>query len=144
MNFVQANDKLINLEHVSSINLLKDRMAFDLDSPVELDNGKIISYYAYDNYNDDKSTKEKVLFCNTYVHENFIRHNDTLINKNHISAVKFIDKTLRVVFNFSHSVTSVGFGGESRLTSKFIYADFKEYQDYEYFVTEIKQTLGVR
>jgi hypothetical protein len=145
MYFIQANDKLVNLEHVSSINLLGNRMALDLDTPVELDSGKIISYYAYSDYtveNDASGCKANIL-ANEYVKENFIISNNTLININHIAAIKQVDKTLRVIFNLSHSVTSTGFNNESKLTSKFIYVDFNDSSKYSEFIEYTKSKIGM-
>ena len=126
MNFVKVKDKLINLEHVSSFNILDNRVAFDFDCPVELKD-KTISYYAY----GDLSNID--LLNNEYIIQNFIIYNSVRINRNHITAIKFEEDKNRVIINLSHSVTSYGYGHEKRITSKFLYCDFDRIEDYNDF-----------
>lgn len=139
MRFIEADDKLVNLEHVSSITILTDKLALDLSCVAEIKddtgNNRVISYYAYCH----SGTKE--VLENEYVLYNFLRAGNVLINKNHISVIKFIPRTKRVVFNLSHSVTSAGYNKENRLTSKFIYADFDDIDEYEEYVQQVKQFI---
>lgn len=146
MNFIQADNKLVNIETVSSINFLNNRVAFDFNTPVELDSGKIISYYAYADFNSDMGRKEYIekLLKNSYIDENFIDTNTGLINLKQVTAIKFEESSqvYRVIFNLSHSVTSVGFNNQPRLTSKFIYVDFKNKNTFEYYKQNLTQKLG--
>jgi len=139
MIFVEADDKLVNLEHVSSINILPDKLALDLSCVAEINsNGekRLISYYAYSHNNITN------ILNHDYVKKNFIKANGVLINKNHISVIKFVDSLKRVIFNLSHSVTSAGYNKEHRLTSKFIYADFNDLDEYNDYVNEIKGIIN--
>ena len=137
--FIKANDKYINLANVSSINILKNRIAFDFNTSVELDNGKHISYYAY--YDGDAEEFFRNLETMEFIKQNYIKILDNgstkgLVNKSSICAIKFIEGT-RCVFNLSHSTTSTGFDEKTRLTSKFIYVDFghkKEFEAYKIYV----------
>ena len=138
MNFIKANNKFINLEHVSSINVLQKRVAFDLDCPVELDN-KVISYYAYSDSDNREDFK-----TNNYIQCNFINKDGVYINRNHISAVTFRDDKNRIIFNLSHSITSTKHNGESRLTSKFIYFDFNTINEYNKFIIELTNILQLK
>lgn len=146
MNFIQADNKLVNIETVSSINFLNNRVAFDFNAPVELDSGKIISYYAYADFNSDSERKEYIekLLQNSYIDENFIDTNTGLINLKQVTAIKFEESSqgYRVIFNLSHSVTSVGFNNQPRLTSKFIYVDFKNKDAFEDYKQNLTQKLG--
>lgn len=139
MNFIKANDKFINLEHVSSINLLDNRIAYDMDCPVELDSGKIISYYAYHDHKDDSSINE--LLNHPYIKENFNIHGDILVNMTQVSAIKFVEEKLRIIYNFSHSTTSAKFNREPRLTSKFIYVHFDTKDEYDKFCDKLIKTI---
>jgi len=137
--FIKINDKYINLKEVSSVNILKNRVAFDFSTPVELDNGKLISYYAY--YDGNSEEFFQYLESLDFIKQNFIKilkDNKTkgLVNINKICAIKFIEGE-RCIFNLSHSTTSVGFDNKVRLTSKFIYVDFshkKEFEAYKIYV----------
>lgn len=139
MNFVKVNDKYVNLEHVSSITKLPNRLALDMDcnSEVKKDGeSKLISYYAYC---DIKNAKQ--VLNHKYVLKNFIKAKNILINKNHITVVKFSPKKLRVIFNLSHSTTSAGYNNINRLTAKFIYADFDNQNEYDEYIKYIKNVL---
>jgi len=109
MNFIQANDKFVNLEHVSSITLLKNRLALDMDCPVEVED-KIISYYAYMDWTDKQD--ETDILNHTYVKSMFIKHEKVLININHITSIKFVSDKMRIIFNLSHSTTSTNYNGK--------------------------------
>jgi len=139
MKFVKADDKLVNLEHVSSITVLPDKLALDLSCVAEIDsNGekRLISYYAYCHKNMSN------ILNHEYVKENFIRANKVLVNKNHISVIKFVDSSKRVIFNLSHSVTSAGYNNKPRLTSKFIYVDFDDLNKYNKYVNVVKGKIN--
>lgn len=138
MKFIKANDKIINLQNVSSVNFLPNRIAFDFNCPVQLDSGKLISYYAY----DDKGKKEDLL-KNTFVKSEFIQYSHGLINKNNICAIKYIDRQNRIVINFSHSTTSAGYDGTERITSKFMYLDFDTSIEYKNFKDYINAKIGI-
>jgi len=139
MNFIKANDKFINLEHVSSINMLKNRIAYDMDCPVELDSGKIISYYAYHDHDNDGAEEE--LLNHPYIKDNFNVHGDILVNMQQVAAIKFAPEKLRIIYNFSHSTTSLNFNREPRLTSKFVYVHFSAQEEYDDFCVVLKTTI---
>ena len=108
MNFIELEDKMVNLERVSSITILHDKIALDMDCVAEVKGTnapKLISYYMYC-LNPAKNSSK--IFDNEYTKENFIQYENILINRNHISAIKFVNDTFRVIFNLSHSTTSYG------------------------------------
>jgi len=141
MNFIQANDKFVNLTHVSSITLLHNRLALDMNCPVEVDN-KIISYYAYMDWTDKQD--ETDILNNSYVQAMFIKHEKVLININHITSIKFVSEKMRIIFNLSHSTTSTNYSGKKRLTSKFIYFDCNNTKEYNDLVTKTKQYTNIK
>lgn len=140
MNFIQANDKFINLEQVASINMLKGRIAYDMSCPVELDSGKIISYYAYNDH-DKNDNAEKELLNHPYVKKHFNIHGDILVNMKQVAAIKFVREKLRIIYNFSHSTTSLNFNKEPRLTSKFIYVHFNTLDEFDEFCDKLRNTI---
>ena len=136
MKFVEFEDKNINLEHVSSITILKNKIALDMDCVAEVKDNqgqKMISYYVY-------CSKQFNVTENEYVKNNFIEYNGInhiYINLDHISVIKYIKDKNRIIVNLSHSTTSAGYGREMRMTSKFIYCDFNssdEFEDFKYYI----------
>lgn len=146
--FIKTNDRLVNLENVSNINILphEKRIVFNLDYSIEIiQDGelKYISDYVYWDLIDDANFKYalEVIGKNVYIHANFIPHEKGFINRHEISSIKFSDKKNRVIFNLSHPVTFMDFSGHSRITSEYVYVDFKNYGDYSAYADLVENTL---
>ena len=150
--FLQTNDRIINLQNVSNINVLKDgnRIIFNMNYNIEIvyfdkvqrrEKSKFISDYVYwDSDNRSETLKNlKHLEELKFFKDNFIKQsaNAGFINKNEISSVKFSDKKYRVIFNLSHPITFTDFDGKDKITSEFVYvncADQNEYATYTNYV----------
>ena len=141
MEFIQVNNKYINVKHISSITVLKDRVAFDMDTPIELDNGRLISFYAYQDIYDDDVVSN--MLNQDYIVYNFIKHKNVLININHVISVKFIEKTNRIVVNLSHSLNTT-YDGKTKLSSKFLYFDSDSVEEYNKISKKLKLKLNIK
>lgn len=146
--FVKANDRIINLNNVSNINILHDRnrIVFNLNYNIEIDTSyktKYISDYVYWDSEDTQTMANNLhdLSKIKYFCDNFIDQvNDNgFININEISSIKFIDRKNRVIFNLSHPVTFKDFDGKDKITSEFVYVncnDANQYNEYKNYVNE--------
>ena len=87
--FITTNDRIVNLKNVSNINILEDRVVFNMNYGMEIEkrgNWKIISDYVYLDSRDEDDYNNIVakLHMNKYIIDNFITHNNGYINKNEI------------------------------------------------------------
>lgn len=154
--FLQTTDRIINLQNVSNINILKDtnRIIFNMNYNIEIshfdkvskrEKTKYISDYVYWDARDKEDLSENLMSLNTqYFVENFIKQasGNGYINKNEISSVKFSDKKYRVIFNLSHPVTFTDFDGKEKITSEFVYVNCNDLKSYDTYVNYVKTELG--
>jgi hypothetical protein len=143
--FINVSDKILNLQNVSNINIVKDRIIFNLNYPVNINSGnKQISDYVYwDGNSNDLKARQIVFLSNNYFKNNFIEKiNDGYININCISSVKFIDDKKRVIFNLNHPVTFKDYKQESKQTSEFVYIDCQNEKQYKEYENYVRYTLG--
>ena len=152
--FLRTNDRLISLQNVSNINILRERrrIVFNMNYSVEIDNNgkkKMVSDYAYwDAASDDDFAVNIAHLCSReYFQDEFIRqqyvgeHINGYINLNEISSIKFIDKTNRVIFNLANSIMYRDKDNNERLTSDFVYVNCgssESYREYKKYVESIK------
>lgn len=155
--FIHTTDRIINLQNVSNINILKDsnRIIFNMNYNIEIsyfdkvsrrEKTKLISDYVYwdaDNYNVMQANL-KTLQTTKYFIENFIRQTEGhgFINNNEISSVKFSDKKYRVIFNLSHPITFTDFDGKEKITSEFVYVNCIDQNQYTAYVNYVKTELN--
>lgn len=148
--FLQTNDRIVNLQNVSNINILEDRnrIIFNLNYNIEISSygkPKLISDYVYwDSSNHvDFSNNLLSLTQNEFFIENYIYqiNGNGFINKNEISSVKFSDKKNRIIFNLSHPVTFKDFEGNDKITSEFVYVNCKDYAGFKEYKAYIENTL---
>lgn len=134
MFFKTDNNKSLNLKKVSNVNIVKNRIVFNMNYSVDINNSRLISDYVYWDSNDayGLNSKIKQLSQNKYFIENFITKpfQDGFINMNEISSVKFEDNKFRVIFNLSHPVTFTDYNGKNKITSEFVYADCRNNAEY--------------
>ena len=146
--FLQTNDRIINLQNVSNINILKDRnrIVFNMNYNIEISTNygdkKYISDYVYWDARDIREVEKYLEKLNVidYFNENFINQIDGngYINKNEISSVKFSDRKNRVIFNLSHPVTFKDFDGNDKITSEFVYVNCNNSTQYEKYLNYVK------
>lgn len=155
--FLQTNDRIINLQNVSNINILKDtnRIIFNMNYNIEItyfdkvnrkEKNKFISDYVYwdaNSYNDMMANL-KMLQSMKYFADAFIEQTagNGYINKNEISSVKFSEKKYRVIFNLSHPITFTDFDGKEKITSEFVYVNCNDYKQYDSYVSYIEAELN--
>jgi len=149
--FLQAGDRLINLQNVSNINLLRDRkrIVFNMNYNIQINsrNGsKLISDYVYWDCDDSKEFQHNMynLTTNEYFVNNFIDkiNYEGYINLNEISSIKYSFKKNRVIFNLSHPVTFTDFDGRDKITSEFVYVNCKDSKQFSEYSEYIEKTLG--
>jgi len=155
--FLQTNDRIINLQNVSNINVLKDgnRIIFNMNYNIEIvyfdkvqrkEKSKFISDYVYwdSNTHDDMLKNLKQLEELKFFKDNFIKQsvNAGFINKNEISSVKFSDKKYRVIFNLSHPITFTDFDGREKITSEFVYVNCADQNQYAAYVNYVNIELS--
>lgn len=155
--FLQTTDRVINLQNVSNINILKDsnRIIFNMNYNIEIsyfdkvskrEKNKFISDYVYwDAYaHNDMMANLKSLQTSKYFKEHFIQQTagNGFINKNEISSVKFAENKRRVIFNLSHPVTFTDFDGKEKITSEFVYVNCSDLNQYDSYVNYVKTELS--
>ncbi len=155
--FLRTNDRIINLQNVSNINVLKDsnRIIFNMNYNIEIayfdkvqrkEKTKFISDYVYWDANsfEEMSENLKELQSMKYFDKTFINQTagNGFINKNEISSVKFSDRKLRVIFNLSHPITFTDFDGKEKITSEFVYVNFNDQNHYASYVNYVIIELG--
>lgn len=143
---IKVNDLVLNLQNVSNIVVLHNRIVFNLNYTICIKTSygdKYISDYVYWDSNTDSNTESNVdsLYKNKYIQDNFIIINKHLINKNAISTIKFLQSQLRVVFNMNHTVTFKDRNGVKSLTSEFVYIDFTNDKDFINTKTKIESVI---
>lgn len=142
--FFHTSDKMVNLEKVSNINILGDKMriVFNMCYPIEMETyckankrkvKKMISDYVYwDATNKDSfDYMTENLYKNAYFSTNFLQGSDynnnlSYINLNHVSSIKFCEDKARVIFNLSHSVSFIDNNGSQKITSEFVFVNHKD------------------
>ena len=157
--FLQTTDRIINLQNVSNINILKDsnRIIFNMNYNIEIthfdrvtrkEKTKFISDYVYwDAYNNEEMQLNlKELQDIKYFKDNFIKQSADhgFINKNEISSIKFADKKNRIIFNLSHPVTFTDFDGKEKITSEFVYVNCTDQNQYSAYVNYVRIALNPR
>lgn len=125
--FINVNDILVNLKNVSNINILKrsNRIVFNMNYTIEIVKGndqKYISDYVYWDCATDQELIDNIkTITESNYFKNFIVINNSFINKNEISTVKYDKYNTRIIFNLSHPVTFKNKYHEHCLTSEFVY-----------------------
>lgn len=155
--FLQTNDRIINLQNVSNINILKDssRIIFNMNYNIEItyfdkvnrkEKNKFISDYVYwdSNSYDEMMKNLKVLQDMKYFAGAFIKQaaGNGFINKNEISSIKLAEKKNRVIFNLSHPITFTDFDGKEKITSEFVYVNCNDYNQYKAYVNYVTTELN--
>ncbi len=152
MDYIYANKKFINLRNVIYI-LLEDnalRMKFFFPYTVRPFDKDVsgVSIVYYDTIEEYEEAKRKL-----YIHisgiDYFIEppyqfgHHKKLINKNHISTIRFDDRHLRIIFNFINSITMNGRGNERKIVTEYAYVDYENFDDAEYALEKVLDSLGI-
>jgi len=148
-SFIKTNDRLVNLQNVSNINIVHDtqRVVFNMNYSIEIEkhnNTKMISDYVYLDTRNSKDFENALieLYDNQYIKDNFLSHDTGYINIHEISSVKFSEQKNRVIFNLSHNKDFKDYrSGNTLLTSEFVYVDFSSYKDYKEFAIQTKNEL---
>lgn len=150
--FIETNDRIINLENVSNINILKhmNRIVFNMNYHIQIhgkNTKKLISDYVYwdaENNREFYSNLEK-LQKSEFFNCEFIKKpkDDGFINVSEISSIKFIEEKCRVIFNLSHPVTFYDNRSNEKITSEFIYVNCDNNADYLDYVDYIHRELGL-
>lgn len=144
--FIKANDTLVNLKKVSNINVIegKNRIVFNMNYSIEMKRGfgtKMISDYVYWDASSQADFQSiiKELYKNSYFSKNFLQGSEyngsvSYINLNEISSVKLNVERKRVIFNLSHSVSFRDTNKDERLTSAFVFVDFRNADEFKQYV----------
>jgi len=152
--FLQTNDRLINLQNVSNINILRGRrrIVFNMNYSIEIDNNgkkKLVSDYAYWDAVSDADFELNIAhlenheyFQDEFIRQQYVGSNVTgYINLNEISSIKFSDKKNRVIFNLANAIMYRDQDNNERLTSDFVYVNCgstESYNEYKEYVESIK------
>lgn len=154
--FLQTNDRIINLQNVSNVNILKDsnRIIFNMNYNIEIvyfdrvskrEKSKFISDYVYWDADGASAMANnlKELQATQYFKDYFIKQTagNGFINKNEISSIKLAEKKNRVIFNLSHPVTFTDFDGKEKITSEFVYVNCSDLNQYKAYVNYVKTEL---
>jgi hypothetical protein len=151
--FINANNSLVNLEKVSNVNIIegKNRIVFNMNYSIEMKRGfgtKMISDYVYWDASSTAEFQEikKELYKNSYFSMNFLQGSEyngsiSYINLNEISSVKVNDDRKRIIFNLSHSVTFKDTNKDERLTSAFVFVDFRNADQFKQYVDGLNNLL---
>lgn len=155
--FLQTNDRIINLQNVSNINVLKDsnRIIFNMNYNIEIsyfdkvqrkEKSKFISDYVYwdsNSYNEMVENLKTLQGLKSFG-DIFIKQNagNGFINKYEISSIKFSDKKYRVIFNLSHPITFTDFDGNDKITSEFVYVNCNDQNQYTSYVNYVNIELS--
>lgn len=144
--YLSTNDRLINLQNVSNINVLTNsyRIIFNFNYGIDMGKKTISDYVYWDaidvhNFNYNLS----VLNANKYFIDNYLDqiNGNGYINKNEISSIKFSEKKNRVIFNLSHSITFTDFYGNDKITSEFVYVNCNNNQEFKDYSQYVKSKL---
>lgn len=120
--FIEVENKLVNLDNVSSIIEHDDKVVFNLNYAVEVSTKKGLKDLPNYVYSKDLNIVENNLKkLNDFIHFGRIH-----INKDNISYVKFDDENLRVIVSFACSTKP-----KDRKFSDFIYIDAKDTDEYQ-------------
>lgn len=154
--FLQTNDRIINLQNVSNVNILKDsnRIIFNMNYNIEIvyfdkvsrrEKSKFISDYVYWDADSSNAMANnlKELQSTQYFKDSFIKQTagNGFINKNEISSIKLAEKKNRVIFNLSHPVTFTDFDGKEKITSEFVYVNCSDLNQFKAYVNYVKTEL---
>lgn len=152
--FIRTNDRLVNLNNVSNINVLhnSNRIVFNMNYNIQMGTyddkkRKLISDYVYwDGVNKSDFLQNLVyLNDNKFFKDNFIDQIDGIgyINVNEISSIKLAEKKCRVIFNLSHPVTFTDFHDNDRITSEFVYVNCESLSKYNEYVEYVQNKLRI-
>lgn len=147
--FFKTSSRIINLTNVSNINIIKEnfRVVFNMNYYVDIHKGKetnkISDYVYWDFLNLEEMNKSlSTLYENKYFMENFLYNgNKCFINTKSISSIKFDSNKNRVIFNLSHPITYTNKNFEKKVTSEFVYSNFKDNEKYKSFVDDVMEKL---
>jgi hypothetical protein len=146
--FIRTNDKIVNLKNVSNINVVheRNRIVFNLNYSISMDNYKYISDYVYWDAEDESQFIKNLSIISIHVNElNFIvKLGDGWINADAISSIKFRDRKRRIIINLSHNVTFVDYNDDEKITSEFVYIDCKSDDEYSEYVNYITKRLNIK
>lgn len=143
--FIQTADRLVNLQNVSSINVVNNRIIFNMNYYIEIEHRgvyKNVSDYAYYDLMSRVHLEDAldVIRNNKYYKDNFITYDTVSVNKNEISSIKISEKKKRIIFNMSHPISYVDYTGAYSITSEFVYFNCKD-EDFELQKLKMYQLL---
>jgi len=150
--FLENNDKVVNTDSVTNIVIEGNKVIFNLDYGVSLQDNidKIIPDYVYmiiKNDEDLADMKAQIdglgwltsTFGN-YDRNNNYRANNRIVNPDAISFIKYESRKNRIIFNLRNSIS---FNREvHQKTSDFVYFDHVDEGDFESERTRIAAILG--
>jgi len=150
--FLEYNDKIVNTNSVTNIVIEGNKIIFNLDYGVSLQNeiDKIIPDYVYmtirdQNELDEMKSKIDNLGWLTSEYGNYDRHgnyraNNRIVNPDQISFLKFDERKQRIIFNLRNSISFNK--NEFQRTSDFVYFDHTSSEDFDKESIRIKSIIG--
>ena len=151
--FLEHNDKIVNTDSVTNIVIEGNKIIFNLDYGVSLqdDIDKIIPDYVYMVIKDQDAFQEMKTAINdlnwitadfgNYDRNNNYRANNRIVNPAQISFLKFDERKQRIIFNLRNSV-SFNRNAFSK-TSDFVYFDHTSVEDFDSESLRIRRIIGV-
>ena len=151
MNFIKFNDrtKLINLDNVSNISIdhhknRSGKVIFNFNYSVKIFNDKYTPDYVYWKFGDSEELKEMMTYISDYTGNlrNWITLNDgRKINLIFVSSVVEDFKNKRIIFNLNYNISHPH--EQNKLTSDFVFIDFKDKQEYSSFLEKFYYKINL-
>jgi len=152
--FLESGDKVVNTDSVTNIVIEGNKVIFNLDYGVSLQENidKIIPDYVYMIIKNDEELADMKAQIDTlgwltstfgnYDRNNNYRANNRIVNPSAISFIKYEGRKNRIIFNLRNSIS---FNREVyKKTSDFVYFDHVETSDFENECTRISAILGAK
>lgn len=124
MNFIGgSNEKyMVNLGKVSFIRILEDKIVFNMVNSISVENGEWRPDYVYWKYSEEKENIVRS-HCTSW-----ICNNETLINPEQITSIKFDDYNAKTIFNLVGQKT-IFIRGKKSISSSYVFFDDEDNED---------------
>ena len=137
MNIQVVNNRVINLENVSTIKVdeVKERIYFNMNFATQNSNGTYIQDYVYVKNTEDTLNS---ITSNLNTCDGFIKYDENKwINLKQISSMKYDEESKRVIMNLSNPHT-YEFRHGSKVLAEFIYMENVTEDDFLHITNIIK------
>lgn len=147
--FIKANESLINLDNVTNIGFLDNKLkiVFNFNCSIDSDKkGRIqlvadYRYWSFDNvddYNNAISDLEKLIIND----KNWIIHkNHHWVNLKYVTHINSDKAKNRIIFNLNNSITRDTRLGEDSLINDFVFWTFENSEDFNNVFNSVVDTV---